>query len=988
MAPTSRRRTDDGIGLIDVMVAFTILLLVLAPLGTLLVSQIHAAITTQQRLAANDLMDTWLGKMQSQGPFWQALSPGLGRANAAVISNDFMDQWIPLGEQFSISATTGAVTWSGTDTTSLNGVTLTSQAMYRWQSQGGGAPNLCSTVASGGSVLMTATVKVSWAGHSAGSVEGTEVITFPSSSSSDGTGADVGYIALQIAGVNAPDASGTSWTDRVTKTPVTILWNADYATGLFTPTTVYPDASGCVFVAVSTSGTGSVGTGYQVELQSQTPQPGAPGYVTFPQGTPANGPLPGNVWVCDPTYATTSCTAPVSTGNVSYEIVGGEVLNLGTVYYDEGVLVDAHYSNSTTVTGGMTCPAGLAVVSCYATGPSSDGTAFAWLDGSTWSQVDVPGLASLAQVACVPSGSDDVCLLAGTSTAGQGELESLVISGTTASIRTDTLPFASSRLTGASCPTRQTPARCVVTSAGGGPSGQVIADGAISSTGDTWWPVSDVMYGTTTTALTSATGVSCLTGANDGCVVTGTGPNGVTIVSGLTSTTGPPVAWVSPSYVGGLTAIAAVQSVTCVSAYGCLIAVTGQASAGAAVTPLLLGIEPATSTSSAPYLVNASAQLAGYAGLIGLTCTGDEPGVLFPGCIVEWSSSTSTAPQAAILGMYMYVPLNLGAVVPAGATAMSPPQCSPVACGVAADVGGVWSVYTSPVPAGLNLSSTDLTVSWTQHAEALGSTIPTSPVCGSSVCMNASTTPLAAPLSTSANTPVAMFTGSQSASSWSQATLPSGASMASVIGSGCSTGTCTIIGIAPSGASGYLVPQSGGSQITLADLGVAGRIGPEVPLSLTNPLFPSGGVWHENLGGGTSPVTPPQTSFTVAPEAQPYALAAAGCAAASTALDTVTLAASVPGATVSASIPLGVLNIAADSSSGSPDANTSITFIDSCGDDMAITTDAAGRYVAAVPIGTYTGYIPHGGTVTITVTPAAQSNGTVTVGPATTLTVS
>ena len=54
------RRSDEGITLVEVMIAFVILMITMVPIGYLLTSTVQASTTTRQRQAALQLADSWV----------------------------------------------------------------------------------------------------------------------------------------------------------------------------------------------------------------------------------------------------------------------------------------------------------------------------------------------------------------------------------------------------------------------------------------------------------------------------------------------------------------------------------------------------------------------------------------------------------------------------------------------------------------------------------------------------------------------------------------------------------------------------------------------------------------------------------------------------------------------------------------------------------------------------------------------------------------
>jgi Tfp pilus assembly protein PilV len=62
------RETDEGITLVEIMVAFTLLMVTMVPIGYLLDSTVAAANTARQKEAALQLADSWIEILSNSSP--------------------------------------------------------------------------------------------------------------------------------------------------------------------------------------------------------------------------------------------------------------------------------------------------------------------------------------------------------------------------------------------------------------------------------------------------------------------------------------------------------------------------------------------------------------------------------------------------------------------------------------------------------------------------------------------------------------------------------------------------------------------------------------------------------------------------------------------------------------------------------------------------------------------------------------------------------
>jgi Tfp pilus assembly protein PilV len=118
------QNTDDGLTLVEVMIAFVILMISMVPLGYLLDSTASSAASARQREAAVQLADSWMEVLSNSTP------PML---NGSVNLDRWVTPTVPSGAQTPIST--------------LAGTNYTVQAYYSLQSvnNGNGQSDLCSS---------------------------------------------------------------------------------------------------------------------------------------------------------------------------------------------------------------------------------------------------------------------------------------------------------------------------------------------------------------------------------------------------------------------------------------------------------------------------------------------------------------------------------------------------------------------------------------------------------------------------------------------------------------------------------------------------------------------------------------------------------------------------------------------------------------------------------------------------------------------------
>lgn len=418
-------RHEEGIGLIEVVIAFAILMAVLVPTATLLSNVIGQSASARERLTALSLAEQWI-EVLNNTPL-----PSTGRNTTTATS-------LP-------KTNTSILQKSGTVRST---VAYSIYAEFTWAPAEGSNPDLCTS--SLAPKLLDLAVTVTW--NPDHKITDTTIINYPPPGLPKN-----GFLAVQVNGdpaTNPPlDASSRPWKTRVQSVPVTIS-SRSTATHQFTSGTLHPNQYGCVF--------------------EEVPLP--PGKYKVSVADPT-GATPS--WVANDDEATseTQSTLIVTTGQVTTV----------TFAYDEGSLVDLQYPSTTATEGGVTCPGEGSIV-CVVTGqapadatkPASTPTAELSVRTPTGWKLEHPsGITRVAGVACARSVR---CIAVGYHESGGVFTGASVSSPTSApNFTADTVPSGVVALDGIVCPSS---ADCYAW--GQGSSGVVILSAVVSTSGVTW----------------------------------------------------------------------------------------------------------------------------------------------------------------------------------------------------------------------------------------------------------------------------------------------------------------------------------------------------------------------------------------------------------------------------------------------------------------------------------------------------------------------
>ena len=646
--------------------------------------------------------------------------------------------------------------------------------------------------------------------------------------------------------------------------------------------TIYPDQNGCAFAQVEPGS-------YTISVaNASSGQPfsndnyGSPPFVENALGT-----VSANELAQPQAYST---TATVAVGAVARS----------TVSFDQGSLVSLSYPSSSSTEDGVYCP-GVGVLGCISTGETGTGTGVTGTAVMTvfnqttnqWSTTGLPaGVTRLASVACATTGgTTNRCIAVGYGASGAVILSSPT---TSASFTADTFPAGVTSLSQVVCPSST---QCVAI--GTTATGATVLSGAITATTDTW--TTDAITGTGTIA--GLTNLVC-PASSGGCIALGTSTspsNGTPVIVaggyGLGWTASSP----NPSGVT-LTSIAALACPTTAVSTTCLITgttatgpevVSGTATAG-------LGVAAPSWTWKADAFPGGPA----VTSLNGLYCpqaseclltgrTASAPVVLY-GATTPSTSVTfaaDTLPVALTSISQMACPSSSACVI-IGATATGPSIVSGVITGPSTP--DTWTSFTMAslsLPTGYTLTQLSQVNCWSSPSCAI-----------TAIGTNASSQPVAFLLTAA---------GATGTTAWSSKSLPTANPALYLTDIDCvPTGStyCSAVGAGASGAV-ELVSNSGptGAWGDETATGLAGLNATGIPFELNSSnLAPSTYQTFVTAGWTTTPTMPlpPLYPFPIG-----YSAFAGDCQSEAIAGLNVAQVSTVPGGSTSATVPLGLFSV-------------------------------------------------------------------------------
>ena len=445
----------------EVMVALTILLIVILPIGYLLDATVGQATQARQRLAALQLAEQWVEILSNSTP------PVIGNSVVTATPETPVDPAGQASAHPTIAGTTFTVTSTYTEQSVNNGT---------------GQSDLCSAgepPSPNHPSVIVLQVQVSW-DRGRFAVNDTTNLEYPQ----PGVQVD-GFIAIQIVNSTQADVSGNSSSARVESIPVRVTNTSTKA-----KTVLYPDSNGCAFDQVP-PGTYTVGIAQ--------PTAGTPKTFTNYSGTPP---------FVTPGFPSTGGVRSYTSTPYTITVTQEQPVQLT---FDEGTDANLTYASSTAVGDGVTCT-GAGGTTCVTTGSTNSGAAISWGGSSSaWSTTTTSKATRIQTVACTTNGS--VCLGGGYGPGNAGVILSTGSGGSPSSAGTDTLPPGVADITQIVCP-KSDGCYAIGTDASGNP---VLLAGAISSTsGDTWITVTAPNI-----TFTQLTSIACP--ASDICELAGQG---------------------------------------------------------------------------------------------------------------------------------------------------------------------------------------------------------------------------------------------------------------------------------------------------------------------------------------------------------------------------------------------------------------------------------------------------------------------------------
>lgn len=598
---------DAGFSLVEVMIAFVILLIVLVPIASVLTNSISQAASSRERLTALSVAEQYIEILNNSGPHLATGQP--------VVDTTVVETATPLVR---------------------SGVAYTVDSRFSWAAAHGKNPDLCTS----GSApkVMAVRVTVHWS-HTTHEVTDSTIVNYPPAGLPT-----KGFLAVDVVGDPAsgpPADQGVGWTTRVKTVPVTVQTPPAPALPTYT-TTVYPDGYGCVFLQVA-PGTYSVAVAspnvtppWVVNADEATAQTQSPftvdiGQVTlasfqydqgavvglrYPSTTAVEGgvscPAAGTILCLATGQSPTSTARPASTpvADVSVRTSSG-----WSVQHLSGMSRVA----GTACAGSARCVAVGYRLTTYGSGAAvaAAASAPATAAAPSFGADAVPsGVTSLSAVSCPSAGT---CLATGTGTAGPVLLTGTVGAGSV-SWSADTLPAGVSALSPPTC------ASATACYAAATVSGAAAILSPSATTSHTW--VADTLPATP--ATTAVGQIACP--ATTTCYATGSTASAPEILSLGSGTT-----WMADTMPAGVT-LSSLGALTCPSSTTCYVAAEEATPRGALLSlspPSAWALDAAPTTTAISQLgcTGANACIA-----LGSTTTG--PVVLRPVSATSWAAGT------------------------------------------------------------------------------------------------------------------------------------------------------------------------------------------------------------------------------------------------------------------------------------------------------------------------------------------------------------
>jgi Tfp pilus assembly protein PilV len=955
------RRTDSGVTLIEVVVAFAVLMIALVPLSYLFTtSLIQAGQATNQQTALS-VAEKWAEVLSN-------VTPPVNPATGAVVTDT---NSAPAGPAPSSSSGTIASASNNKAFNSVSSVTVTTTATFQATTA---APQTIQI--NTGTVALPVIDTITYSSVTpSGSTTIFTCASNPCSASTDTTStgdtvnqtsivtptetrgntlyrlnAMYSWATAQNSGTGTQPNLCTAGTPQLLKLKVTVSWgpNADANNVQTSEMINYPPAGVQTlgFIALQLTGdlTGidtqsppaawssrvqavSVSLTGAEALTSLHPdsygcvfaqvEPGSYTVTVSPATT--NVPLGTNY--TNPSFVANSVGTSYNASNVLIPTTQEQnpsttpvVVNIGAVTrvqgstassyfpgYDQGTNINLSYPSTTAVEDGVYCP-GAGQITCISSGENGSGAVVTWTNGGTWSNATLPVGTPVTRVASITCPGTTVCFGVGYGSGGAVILRGST--GVSPALTADSVPANTASLTQIVCPSSTT---CVAIGTNASGVGVVVTLATIGATSalDSWAsaPIA------TTTSLTSLVCPSSATG----CVAlaTTTTANQPVIVSG--PVTGG--AWVTGTFTGFT--VSALTQVACPTTTTCLAIGTGKV--GSATSPVVLaGVVGGSGLSG---IVAWTADT-----LVGTPTLGSLSQIVCPTsakCLV-----TGTGTSGALSGALVLYPsttagqLNIEFPPGTGSTVVS--VISQVSCPSSTTCTVIGTSPGGPVI--LNLAVQGTTAADTWAAEALPSgygsvNALTDVVCPSNTACLISATGTG--VVNNAPRAFLLYT-TNGGSSWSEVGWPSTDNILYFDDIDCSSGssgTCSAVGATPSGAvfltSGNGPGGTSGSWVDLTPTtGLSGLYTTGVPIAMSNTgLLPNVNATAVLAGGAAADATAIPDLY---PFAGGYTMWAGDCQAEGAASYATVLPTTQPGGSTNITVPLGQLSILVAHATGTP----------------------------------------------------------------------
>jgi Tfp pilus assembly protein PilV len=732
--------------------------------------------------------------------------------------------------------------------------------------------------------------------------------------------------------------------------------------------TIHPDNYGCAFAQVQPGA-------YTVTLNpAVNGTPPATTYASPSFVANAAGSAGSNHIVSLPTSQgnSTALCGTTNGGPVTVAVGAVNRLAVSTLCfpgYDQGAGVSLSYPSSSTVEDGVACP-GSGQLTCLSTGENASGAVATSLSGSTWSNAALPASPPVTRIANVACASTTACVGVGYGSSGAVILHETT--GANPTFSADTVPTAANlAVSGASLTQVACPSATVCVATGTTSAGiGVVLTGVIGATTDTW------TNETVPSNLTSLSNLTCPTAAT-GCAATATTSpsNAPEVVSGP-RVAGTWTAWTTPASGSTSFTVTAVAQLACTTAVPttCMADGTGKVNGGAS-GPVVL-----SATTSAGGLAATTPWVADTVAAPALTSVGQIICPTSTKCLIAGTSSAGA--------LFVYGAATGSGLKSEALTAAT--SITQVVCATSSLCTAIGASSSAPLIFSGNINATVTTAdTWSSDAVPAGSGITTltQVVCPSSATCLAMATGVNATLPFGAL--IDTTNNSATGATWSIATLPAADSVLYFDDIDCTSGaagTCAAVGATSTGAvilNSTAGPGGSWSDNTpggTAPTASAGYVTGGVPIQVNaSGLKPS--TFATVVTAGASPnVT---SGLLLYPFSSGYALSAGDCGSSEMGGVSATSVATQPGGSASATVPLGLLSVnVTHAATGLPYSGATLsikTAISGCAIDTYVLQPAGadGLSRTEVPFGTYGLYLNGSATAFGTVVVAGN---TATVG--------